>query len=70
VIVTGPAVSYVIVHFKHAAPVRVPVIATHGVRVAGFVAVPAESVTRWVAYSASGQVISSGRSNYRVVGRN
>ena len=69
VIVTRPAVSYVIVHFKHALPVRVPAIATHGVKVAGFVAVPAYSMTRWVGFSASGQVVSSGRSNYRVVGR-
>src|SRR5262249_46625808 len=67
-IVTRPAVSYVIVHFKHAASVRVPAVTKDGVGVAGFVAVPAYSMTRWVGYSASGQKISSGTSNYRVVG--
>ena len=61
--------SYVIVHFTHRAPAAGAGHRDAGVKVAGFAAVPAYSMTRWVAYSASGQVVSSGRSNYRVFGR-
>ncbi len=61
VIVAKPTVSYVIVHFKNAAPLRVPTVSKGGVKFAGFAAVPPDAPVRWVAYSASGQVLASGR---------
>jgi hypothetical protein len=63
-LVAKPAVSYVIVHFKHAAPVRVPAVSTGGVKFAGFASGPPDTATGWVAYSASGKVLASGKITY------
>lgn len=56
-----PAVSYVVVHFKNAAPVRVPAVSAGSVKFAGFASAPPDAATRWVAYSAGGKVLATGK---------
>lgn len=63
VIVAKPVVSYVIVHFKNAAPVRIQAIAAGGVKFVGFVSAPPGAATSWFAYSASGAELAAGRSS-------
>lgn len=59
-----PAVSYVVVHFKNAAPVRVPAVSAGSVKFIGFASVPPDAATRWVAYSAGGKVLATGKLTY------
>jgi hypothetical protein len=64
-LVAKPAVSYVLVHFKHGAPIRVPAVSKGGgVKFAGFASAPPDAATHWVAYSASGKVLASGKLRY------
>jgi len=58
VFVAQQAVSYVIVHFKKASPVRVPLIARGGFKSAGITTTPADAMTGWEAYSASGEKLA------------
>jgi hypothetical protein len=64
ILVARPAVSYVVVHFKNAAPRRVPAVSTGGVKFVGFASAPPDAATRWVAYSASGKVLATGQIRY------
>jgi hypothetical protein len=63
-IVAKPAVSYVVVHFKNAAPIRVPAFSKGGVKFLGFASAPPDAATRWVAYSAGGKVLATGELRY------
>ena len=49
VLVAKPAVSYVIVHVKNAARIRVPAFSKDGVKFVGFASAPPDAATRWVA---------------------
>ena len=59
------AVSYVVVHIKNAASIRVPAVSTGGVKFVGFASAPPDAATRWVAYSAGGKVLATGKIRYR-----
>jgi hypothetical protein len=62
-----PAVSYVLVHFKHGAPIRVPAVSKGGgVKFAGFASAPPDAATHWVAYSAGGKVLATGKLRYHL----
>ncbi len=59
-----PAVSYVVVHVKNAAPILVPAVSAGGVKFIGFASAPPDAATHWVAYSASGKVLATGKIRY------
>ncbi|HEY3908182.1 MAG TPA: hypothetical protein VGM14_30040 [Streptosporangiaceae bacterium] len=63
-LVAKPAVSYVLVHVKNAAPIRVPAFSKDGVKFFGFASAPPDAATRWVAYSAGGKVLATGKLRY------
>jgi hypothetical protein len=60
VFVAERAASYLIAHFKNAASIRVPFVSKDGVKIAAFTAVPAYAMTRWYAYTASGELLAAG----------
>jgi hypothetical protein len=63
-LVAKPAVSYVVVHVKNAAPILVPAVSAGGVKFIGFASAPPDAATHWVAYSASGKILATGKIRY------